>query len=104
MVRNERYISIDMCVYFLFRLPEWARDVIKPGGPFETLTTYWFKLSTATTLMKRLKSGFLLKEILDRFKNKTLALEPKQLMQLFSGHETTISGILNSLGLLEVSE
>lgn len=59
-------------------------------------------MSTATTTMKRLKSGFLLKEILNRFKNKTLTLESKQLMSMYSGHETTVAGILNSLGLFEV--
>lgn len=84
------------------RLPEWARDIIKPGGTFEALTTYWFQMSTATVEMKRLKSGFLLKEILDRFKNKSLALDSKQLMTMYSGHETTLAGMLNSLGLFEV--
>lgn len=95
--------NVSCSIFFDRRLPEWARDIVKPGSTFETLTTYWFQLSTATTLMKRLKSGFLLKEILDQFKNKTLSVKPKQLMRMYSGHETTMASMLNSLGLYEVN-
>lgn len=75
---------------------------MKPGDRFEYLSTYWLKVVTATTQLKRLRSGFLLKDILDRFKNKTLSFLPNQVMQIYSGHETTISSMLNSLGLFEV--
>lgn len=75
---------------------------MKPGDRFEYLSTYWLKVVTATTQLKRLRSGFLLKDILDRFKNKTLSLLPNQVMQIYSGHEITISSMLNSLGLFEV--
>lgn len=86
----------------LFRLPYWAHEIMKPGDRFEYLSTYWLKVVTATTQLKRLRSGFLLKDILDRFKNKTLSFLPNQVMQIYSGHETTISSMLNSLGLFEV--
>lgn len=74
-----------------------------PGGAFEYLANYWLIFTTGTTELKRLKTGFLLKEILERFKNKTLSLLPDQLMHIYSGHDITIGGILNSLGLFEVS-
>lgn len=86
-----------------FTLPEWTDEIMKPGDRFEYLSTYWLQVVTATTQLKRLRSGFLLKDILDRFKNKTLSLLPNQVMQIYSGHEITISSMLNSLGLFEVT-
>lgn len=59
-------------------------------------------MRTGTTELKRLESDFLLIEILDRFMNKTLSLLPDQLMQIYSGHDSTIEGMLNSLGVFEV--
>lgn len=87
---------------FIVRLPAWTREIMKPGDRFEYLSTFWLKVVTATTQMKKLRSGFLLKEILDRFKNKTMSLLPNQVMQIYSGHEITISSMLNSLGIFEV--
>lgn len=73
-----------------------------PGGAFEKVALYWFEFQTGTTELKRLKSGFLLKDILDRFKNKTLSLLPDQLMQIYSGHDSTIASLLNTLNIFEV--
>lgn len=86
----------------LFRLPEWAKKIMIPGGKFEYLANYWIKSISGTTEMKKLKSGFILKDIFDRFKNKTLAKLPGQLMHIYSGHDITIASVLNGLGLLEV--
>lgn len=54
--------------------------------------------------MARLKYGVLLKEILERFVNKTESkLEPDRLMWVYSAHDTTLSGLLNIFGLFNVS-
>lgn len=86
-----------------FRLPEWTNRVTDPDGEFEHLRKFYMEFMTGTTELKRLKSGFLLKEIFDRFKNKTLSLLPEKLMQLYSGHNLTIASLLNSLGIFSVS-
>lgn len=53
--------------------------------------------------MKQLKSGFLLKEILDRFKNKTqLSLSPNRRLWMYFAHDNTIANMLNSLGVFKV--
>lgn len=85
----------------IFRLPAWTNDIIY-GGDFERLAHSWPLIETGTTELKRLRTGFILKEILDRSRNKTLSLLPDQLMQIYSGHELTISSLLNSLGLFKV--
>ncbi|XP_031636521.1 uncharacterized protein LOC116349294 [Contarinia nasturtii] len=81
-------------------LPEWTQSVLIPGGPFEKLAESWLVITSATTELKRLKSGFLLREIMDRFKSKTLStLSPDRSFWLYSAHDVTITGILNSLGV-----
>lgn len=86
-----------------YRLPEWTHRVTDPDGAFEYLRKFYMEFMTGTTELKRLKSGFLLKEIFDRFKNKTLSLLPEKLMHLYSGHNFTIASLLNSLGIFSVS-
>lgn len=48
-------------------------------------------------------AGFLLKEILDRFTNKTLSiLQPDRKMWIYSAHDLNIVSILNALNLYKV--
>lgn len=56
-----------------------------------------------STEMKKLKSGFLLKDILDRFsRKKDSTLDPDQSLYLYFAHDITLSNMLNSLGLFKV--
>lgn len=69
----------------------------------EHLGGYWFKLITGTNDLKKLYSGFLLKEILDRFDKKAnLNLSPDRSMWLYSAHDVTIGSMLNTIGVFEV--
>lgn len=96
------HVFNELCVCFN-RLPEWTEKILKPGGDFGHLAAYWFKFVSETTKLKRLKSGFLLKEILNRFRNKSLStLKPDRSLYLYSGHDTTVATMLNTLGLFDV--
>lgn len=54
--------------------------------------------------MARLKYGFLLKDILDRCQAKyDLTLEPDRSAWIYVGNDFTLSGLLNILGLYNVS-
>lgn len=82
------------------RLPLWAEQVMQPDGDFQYLAFYWYRMFTATPEMKKLRSGYLLKEILDRFTNKTqMQLSPNRSLWMYFGHDITISNMLNSLGV-----
>lgn len=62
-----------------------------------------FATNTYTPKLARLKAGFLIKEIFQRFSNKSASLtNPKQSMWIYSAHDTTVANVLNSLGLFEV--
>lgn len=63
-----------------------------------------FATKTYTPQLAKLKAGFLLKEILDRFRNKSIDnLSPNRSMWMYSAHDTTVANVLNTLGLFEVS-
>lgn len=85
-----------------YRLPEWTKKVFYPGCQLEELSGLAFQLSTVTTEMARLKSGFLIREIFDRFYNKISGdLSPNRSIWIYSAHDSTIANVLNALGLFE---
>lgn len=79
-------------------MPSWAEEVMKPGGDFENLALNWYPLFTATNEMKKLRSGFLLKDILDRFFNKIQSkLSPDRSLWMYFGHDSTMASMLGAL-------
>lgn len=56
---------------------------------------------THSTETKKMRSGFLLKEMLDRFKEKILS-SSEQLLYIYSAHDNVIINFLNSLNVYEV--
>lgn len=86
-----------------FSLPEWAESVMVRGGDFERLALSWYEDISATPGLKKFTSGFLLKEILDRFTNKTQStLSPDRSIWMYFADDFTIATMLNSLKLFEV--
>lgn len=94
-------LSLSIWSDFLFRLPEWALSAI--NGPMEYIAQFDYKTYADTPDLARLKSGFLLKEMLKHFSQKiNSTLKPNRSLWLYSGHDLTILNMLNSLGLFEV--
>lgn len=84
-------------------LPEWTSKIFLPGGDLEWISNFAFEEATNTKELARLKSGFLLREILDRFNAKANStLTPNRSIWLYSAHDLTIANMLNSLNLFEV--
>lgn len=70
----------------------------------EYIATFDFKTYTDTPQLARLKSGFLLKEIIDHFYQKANStLQPNRSVWMYSAHDITITNMLNSLNLYEVN-
>lgn len=69
----------------------------------EKIALYHYAMATDTKKLARLKSGFLLKEMLKHFRQKVeKKLDPDRSLWLYSSHESTLANMLNSLGLFEV--
>lgn len=85
-------------------LPDSIKKEIEPNGLMEYISKWHFKLESATPLLARLRSGFLLKEILEHFDHKIKkTLTPDRSVWFYSAHDSTISHLLTGLGLFEVS-
>lgn len=88
---------------FCSSVPQWAKAAMKSGGDLEYLARRYFALSTRTTEMKKLWVGYLLEDILDRFKNKTDSLlMPDRNLRMYFAHDTNLANLLNGLGVSEV--
>lgn len=97
-------ICIVKCHFFWARLADWMEKVIEPNGIVDYIVKFSYRMYTDTKQLARLKSGFLLKEILEHFSQKANStLSPDRSLWLYSAHDYTVSNMLNSLGLFEVS-
>ncbi|XP_055643791.1 testicular acid phosphatase homolog [Toxorhynchites rutilus septentrionalis] len=82
------------------KLPEWTRTVYPE--PLTCISATFYRLPTSTILMKRLRGGPLLKEILNRFQQKiNKTLQPDRSLWIYSGHDITILSLLDGLGVLK---
>lgn len=85
------------------RLPDWTKKVF-PDGDMRWISNRSFAIKTDTPRLARLKAGFLIMEIFQRFHNRTIQddMTPSA-MYIYSAHDTTIGNVLNALGLFKVS-
>lgn len=89
--------------FIFFRVPQWAEDMMDPYSNMTIFIQHGFKMCTHTTEMKKLKAGFLIKEMLDRFADKIQSkLNPDRRLWLYSGHDLTITHFLNAIDLYDV--
>lgn len=82
------------------RVPNWTESAF---NEIEECAIFSHKMATNTKRLARLKSGFLIREIFDRFtmkKDSTLA--PDRVLWMYSAHDETIINVLNALNLFEV--
>lgn len=79
-------------------LPDWTKKVFP--DEMKTMADLSFTLSTYTQEMKRLRGGPIIQSILDHFHN-FIAEQHQLKMLMYSGHDTTLSSLLNSLGMFD---
>lgn len=87
----------------MISLPEWALAAIKPNGTMEYIVGFYHKMYADSPGMARIESGFLIREMYERFLQKTNGtLKPNRSTWFYSAHSITMSFMLTSLGLFEV--
>lgn len=69
----------------------------------EMLSARSLATNTSTPELARLKAGFLFRQILEHFSQKIEStLKPDRSLWFYSAHDSTITSVLNSIGLFEV--
>lgn len=104
--KNKNLLSLHY-----FRLPKWAETVCNEYlDVLELFAAIKYKSFTHTTEGKKIKGGFIIKDIFDQLKNKTLSLKnetmgsskPEKLTIYFT-HGHAIVNVLNTLNVYEVN-
>ncbi|XP_058460878.1 prostatic acid phosphatase [Malaya genurostris] len=84
-----------------FTLPEWTKKVYPE--PLRSIGARAFAIKTNTPQLARLKTGPLVKEILQRFQDKASGkLKPDRKLWMYSAHDVTVANLLNTLQLFEL--
>lgn len=85
-------------------LPDWTHSVY-PGAEIDRLSQMYYNIPSYTPRLAKIRSGFLLKDILDRSALKANGtLTPAQrTVQVYSAHDIILSSILYALGISNVS-
>lgn len=93
----------DFVLDFDSRLADWAEKAVKRNGIVEYISAYNYKTFADTKQLARVESGWLLKEIIERFYQKVNStLQPDRKLWLYSAHNLNLATMLNSLGMFEV--
>ncbi|OAD55716.1 Prostatic acid phosphatase, partial [Eufriesea mexicana] len=81
-------------------LPNWTKSVFP--DKLKSIAATSFTISTYNKILKRLKSGPLLGEIIDHMEKKSKnALVPDRKVWMYSGHDETIANMLMTLNVFE---
>lgn len=88
------YAALTVHSTFGLKLPPWTWEYYP--NKLHDFASYVFKINTSTTLMKRLKAGYLIKEIVNTMQENELTKD----IFIYAGHDSTITNLLNSLGML----
>jgi len=82
-----------------YTLPEWTKTVYPE--PMYSAAALSFYTQTMTPILKRLKSGPLVKQMITHMKLKVAGSLDKNLW-VYSAHDTTIANLLNTLGVFDI--
>ncbi|RXG60516.1 Lysosomal acid phosphatase, partial [Armadillidium vulgare] len=77
-------------------IPKWA---INDYDEMKIVSDFSFKMTSYTRELKRLRGGPLLGMMAGNMRKKSHGDLPKKKMQMFSAHDTTVSVLLNSMGV-----
>jgi len=81
-------------------LPDWTENIYPEE--MRPLAERSYALFTETHLMKRIKGGAFLTEILKKMQNKRRKnLNPDRKIFLYAGHDVTLVNVMNSLGIID---
>eukprot|EP00099_Drosophila_melanogaster_P015999 NP_524917.1 acid phosphatase 1, isoform A [Drosophila melanogaster] len=101
---DAQYLNNTLFIENLYNmtLPKWTK-MVYGREELTYVSNFAFAISSYTRKLARLKAGPLLKDIFQRFKEKSSgSLKPDRSMWVYSAHDTTVASVLNALKLFEL--
>lgn len=96
---NYLYLSLQLNE----SLPDWTKSIY-PSSWLDEITILHFTLPSFTPALSKFRTGYILKEILDRSMSKVNGtLSPDISVYQYSAHDINISSTLVALGMFDVS-
>lgn len=84
-------------------IPKWATQLYENNEEFYKAALVYYYTFSATPYLAKYFTGFLLKDILDRLTRKVeKTLSPDRKFWVYSSHDLTVFGFMNSLGISDV--
>ncbi|XP_050432750.1 prostatic acid phosphatase-like isoform X2 [Adelges cooleyi] len=97
-ITNMLYDALLIESLYNYTLPEWTKQIYPE--PLETIVIKNFELSTYNTVLKKLRSGPLLKEIVTHMYEKANGmLTPDRKLWVYSNHDFIIASLLNTMNI-----
>lgn len=94
-------VRLNIIFISVYSIPDWAAEKL---NEIEKLSYFESRAHIGTRKMSRYKAGYLIKEIFERFTNRTKGpFMPDRRFFLYSGHDITIANALNALDVTRVS-
>lgn len=90
--------------YYYLRHPAWVDRLYPNNENFARAAMKMYYLSTGTKFLAKFMSGFLLKDILDRFTAKIQnSLTPNRKLWMYSSHDSSVFSFLHALDISDVA-
>lgn len=87
------------------RLPDWANETLKLNDTLNYLSAVGYYCLTCTNEMKKLRAGFLIKEMLDNFKEEIASIQPsKKPLKIYVTQADILVSVLSALNLFDVNQ
>lgn len=101
-IQSKNYINSFLFGINIYRLPDWA-DYVLLNEMFNEIRKLMLQAPTYTEPMAKIRSGFFLKEILDRARTAKDPSAMEHSMYMYSAHGKTMANLLHTLKMLPVS-
>lgn len=80
-------------------LPDWTENIFPDR--LQPLAERSYTLFTETSLMKKVRGGAFLTEVLGKMEAKKLKLNPDRKIFLYAGHDVSMVNVMNGMGILD---
>ncbi|KAG5893845.1 hypothetical protein JTB14_002571 [Gonioctena quinquepunctata] len=91
------YFGFEILEQFNYTLPDWAPSIYP--HPLKDIATMYYRVMVATSKLRQMAAGYLLKKILSDTQVKMDGKIPEKKMSIWCGHESNIAALLKIMNV-----